>query len=92
MQNTHGELLGTANSADTYELRDFMQRSDIPFTWTELTSDEQASGRGRVAERRITSCASLVTARSCSIRAFTISHALWTGSKVQGFPSRSKRE
>lgn len=42
MSAAHVELLGKTNSAETYELRDFMQRSNIPFTWTELTSDEEA--------------------------------------------------
>ena len=42
MQNNHVELLGPANSADTYQLRDFMQRSDIPLHRTELACDEEA--------------------------------------------------
>lgn len=45
----HIDLLGIANSANTYELRDFMQRSNIPFTWTELSSDDEARQKAGVA-------------------------------------------
>lgn len=48
----HVDLLGAANSADTYELRDFMQRSNIPFTWTELASDKQAREKAGVDSLR----------------------------------------
>ena len=49
MPNTHVQILGPVNSAETYELRDFMKRSDIPFTWTELASDQQAQQAAGVA-------------------------------------------
>lgn len=35
-------LFGTRGSATAYAIRDFLHRSDVPFEWTELTSDEQA--------------------------------------------------
>lgn len=49
MPAAHVDLLGAANSADTYELRDFMQRSNIPFTWTELASDDEACQKAGVS-------------------------------------------
>ena len=35
-------LLGTHGSSTGYGLRDFLYRSNVPFEWIELTSDEQA--------------------------------------------------
>lgn len=35
-------LLGTHDSSTSYSLRDFLYRSNVPFEWIELTSDEQA--------------------------------------------------
>jgi thioredoxin reductase (NADPH) len=34
-------LLGTHGSSTSYSLRDFLYRSNVPFEWIELTSDEQ---------------------------------------------------
>jgi thioredoxin reductase (NADPH) len=34
--------LGTHSSSTSYGLRDFLYRSNVPFEWIELTSDEQA--------------------------------------------------
>jgi thioredoxin reductase (NADPH) len=34
--------LGTHGSSTSYGLRDFLYRSNVPFEWIELTSDEQA--------------------------------------------------
>lgn len=48
MPAAHVDLFGNPNSAETYELRDFMQRSNIPFTWTELSSDEDAREKAGV--------------------------------------------
>lgn len=45
-------LFGTRGSAKAYALRDFMQRSDIPFEWTELGSDDQAAEQAQVANLR----------------------------------------
>lgn len=35
-------VFGTRGSAPCYSIRDFLNRSDVPFQWIELTSDEQA--------------------------------------------------
>ena len=35
-------LLGTHGSSTSYGLRDFLYRSNVPFEWIELTSDQQA--------------------------------------------------
>jgi thioredoxin reductase (NADPH) len=41
-------LLGTRGSALAYAIRDFLYRSDVPFEWVELTSDEQARSAAQV--------------------------------------------
>lgn len=35
-------ILGRRDSPAAYTIRDFLQRSDVPFTWVELTSNAQA--------------------------------------------------
>ncbi|MGH9445146.1 MAG: NAD(P)/FAD-dependent oxidoreductase [Terriglobia bacterium] len=45
-------LFGTRGSAKAYSLRDFLQRSDIPFEWNELASDAQAAEQAQVANLR----------------------------------------
>jgi thioredoxin reductase (NADPH) len=35
-------LLGSHDSSTGYGLRDFLYRSNVPFEWIELTSDQQA--------------------------------------------------
>jgi thioredoxin reductase (NADPH) len=35
------QVFGTRGSAAAYAIRDFLQRSDVPFQWIELTTDEQ---------------------------------------------------
>ena len=35
-------VYGTRGSSSCYSIRDFLHRSDVPFQWIELTSDEQA--------------------------------------------------
>jgi thioredoxin reductase (NADPH) len=36
------KIFGKAGSASAYKVRDYLQRSDVPFEWIELTNDEQA--------------------------------------------------
>jgi hypothetical protein len=36
------QLQGTRESADAYDLRDFLRRSGVPFEWIELTTDAEA--------------------------------------------------
>src|SRR5580704_8047737 len=36
------KIFGKAGSAAAYKIRDYLQRSDVPFEWIELTNDEQA--------------------------------------------------
>jgi len=40
------KVFGKAGSASAYALRDFLYRNGVPFEWTELSSDEQASQIG----------------------------------------------
>jgi thioredoxin reductase (NADPH) len=35
-------IIGKSGSATAYKIRDYLQRSDVPFEWLELTNDEQA--------------------------------------------------
>jgi thioredoxin reductase (NADPH) len=35
-------VIGRAGSAAAYKIRDYLQRSDVPFVWVELENDEQA--------------------------------------------------
>jgi thioredoxin reductase (NADPH) len=42
-------LLGTRGSAEAYALRDFLHRSDVPFEWIELHTDEQARELAQVS-------------------------------------------
>jgi thioredoxin reductase (NADPH) len=35
------QVFGTRGSAVSYSIRDFLHRSDVPFEWIDLTSDEQ---------------------------------------------------
>ena len=50
MSETHHriKLYGTRGSPAAYSIRDFLQRSDVPFQWIELTSDEQARAEAQV--------------------------------------------
>ncbi len=41
-------LFGTRGSPAAYTIRDFLQRSDVPFRWVELTTDEQARSEAHV--------------------------------------------
>src|SRR5258706_599368 len=41
-QPSHVRIFGTAGSALCYTIRDFLTRSDVPFEWIELRTDEDA--------------------------------------------------
>ena len=43
-------LLGNHGSPTSYRLRDFLNRSNVPFEWIELTSDEQARELAKVSD------------------------------------------
>jgi thioredoxin reductase (NADPH) len=43
-------LYGTRGSAAAYAIRDFLYRSDVPFHWIELQTDEQARKEAQVAD------------------------------------------
>ena len=43
------ELIGTRGSPTAYAIRDFLHRSDVPFHWLELTSDEEALTKAEVS-------------------------------------------
>jgi thioredoxin reductase (NADPH) len=43
------EVYGPRTSPKAYAIRDFLHRSDIPFIWVELTSDEEAQRKARVS-------------------------------------------
>jgi thioredoxin reductase (NADPH) len=45
-------LMGTRGSQSAYAIRDFLQRSDVPFEWIELTSDEEARTKAGVSGLR----------------------------------------
>lgn len=40
--NSLVKILGRPGSANAYLIRDFLHRSDVPFEWVQLTTDEQA--------------------------------------------------
>jgi thioredoxin reductase (NADPH) len=46
------KIYGRAASSNGYTIRDFLNRSDIPFAWTELTSDDEARAQAGVASLR----------------------------------------
>src|SRR4030088_202672 len=52
-------LLGRRGSPAAYAIRDFLHRSDVPFHWVELTSDEEARAKAQVsglADSRLPVC------------------------------------
>ena len=51
--------IGVHRSPKGYALRDFLHRSNVPFIWAELTSDEQAREKAQVSglsDRRLPIC------------------------------------
>jgi thioredoxin reductase (NADPH) len=53
------KIYGTRGSASCYSIRDFLHRSDVPFEWIDLTSDQQARAEAEVAgleDRRLPIC------------------------------------
>ena len=52
-------LMGVHRSPKGYALRDFLHRSNVPFIWTELTSDAEAREKAQVSglsDRRLPIC------------------------------------
>jgi thioredoxin reductase (NADPH) len=52
-------VYGTRGSSACYSIRDFLHRSDVPFRWIDLTSDEQARTEAEVSgldDRRLPIC------------------------------------
>jgi thioredoxin reductase (NADPH) len=53
------QLMGTRGCPAAYAIRDFLGRSDVPFEWIELTSDEQARQQAHVSglhDKRLPVC------------------------------------
>lgn len=46
------KIIGKAGSATAYKIRDYLQRSDIPFEWIELANDQQAQTEAGVNDLR----------------------------------------
>ena len=42
------KIIGKAGSATAYKIRDYLQRSDVPFDWIELANDQQARAEAGV--------------------------------------------
>ena len=53
------KIYGTRGSAACYSIRDFLHRSDVPFQWIDLTSNQQARAEAQVsglADQRLPIC------------------------------------
>lgn len=53
------KILGKAGSAVAYKLRDYLKRSDVPFAWVELATDQQArkdAGVDNLQDSRLPVC------------------------------------
>jgi len=53
------KIMGPSGCALTYKIRDFLHRSDVPFEWVELTSDDQArleAGAEHLHDSRLPVC------------------------------------
>jgi thioredoxin reductase (NADPH) len=58
-QTQHVKVIGKAGSATAYKIRDYLQRSDIPFEWIEVANDQQArtdTGVDNLQDRRLPVC------------------------------------
>jgi thioredoxin reductase (NADPH) len=42
------KIIGRPGSAEAYKIRDFLHRSDVPFEWVELNTDDEARSKARV--------------------------------------------
>src|SRR5262249_29769313 len=51
MSEPRVRIYGTKGSALSYTIRDFLARSDVPFEWIELRSDEEAKALAGVDHR-----------------------------------------
>ena len=43
------KIYGTRGSSACYNIRDFLHRSDVPFQWIDLTSDQQPRAEAHVS-------------------------------------------
>jgi thioredoxin reductase (NADPH) len=53
------KIYGTRGSSACYNIRDFLHRSDVPFQWIDLTSDQQPRAEAQVSglgDRRLPIC------------------------------------
>jgi thioredoxin reductase (NADPH) len=53
------KIIGKAGSATAYKIRDYLQRSDVPFEWIELANDQQAravAGVNNLQDPRLPIC------------------------------------
>ena len=53
------KVIGKAGSAKAYKIRDYLQRSDVPFEWIDLTDDQQAraeAGVDSIQDSRLPVC------------------------------------
>lgn len=53
------KIIGKAGSVTAYKIRDYLQRSDVPFEWIELENDQQAraeAGVGNLQDPRLPVC------------------------------------
>lgn len=45
-ENPSIKVIGRSGSANAYKIRDYLQRSDVPFEWIELRNEQEASRAG----------------------------------------------
>ena len=43
------KIYGTRGSSACYSIRDFLHRSDVPFEWVDLASDQEARAEAQVS-------------------------------------------
>ncbi len=59
MQNGFMKVIGKAGSATAYKIRDYLERSNVPFKWIELANDQQAraeAGVNNLQDSRLPVC------------------------------------